>query len=350
MKEILHVQKVSGISGSEAHLLSVLPQLRERGWDVRMIVLHEGEEGAREFVRRLHVPCEEVRLRADVDPLASAQLARRFTGAGAVHAHLAHAHLLALPAALVARVPVRIAHYHGFTWYPERRRFLLVERYATRAANVHVSLSEGHARELAAHGVRRRFEIAIYGIAPGPAPPPPPPEPRLLAIGRLTAFKGFDVLLRAFARARREVPELTLELAGSGSLEADLRALAVDGVRFLGHVAPIAPVLERNAILVAPSLAEGLGLVALEAMERGRAVLASASGGLPELVVDGETGLVVPVGDEGALARAMVELARDPERVRTMGAAGRARVIEAFPEERPADVLDALYTRLLGGR
>ncbi|HSL66359.1 MAG TPA: hypothetical protein VK874_17020, partial [Gaiellaceae bacterium] len=77
MTRVLHVQKVSGISGSEAHLLSVLPLLRGRGWDARMLVLHEGEDGAARFASELaarEVPIESVRMRFDADPVAGMRL------------------------------------------------------------------------------------------------------------------------------------------------------------------------------------------------------------------------------------------------------------------------------------
>ena len=83
---------------------------------------------------------------------------------------------------------------------------------------------------------------------------------------------------------------------------------------FLGRVAPVAPVLERAEVVVVPSFGEGFGMVALEAMERGRPVIASDVGGLPEIVADGRTGLLVPPGDVEALARAIAELAGDPAR------------------------------------
>jgi len=334
VSEIVHVHKAAGVSGSEAHLLSVLPQLRRRGWDVRMLVLHDGEPGAADLIARFDdVPVEELRIRSHVDPRLFTRLVRRFRGVAAVHAHLVHAHVHALPAALAAGVPVRIAHYHGFSDYPEHRRFIAAERLSAPFATRKVAISHGLVRDLKRRiHLRGELDVVIYGIRPGPEPPPPPAEPRLVAIGRLVGFKGFDRLLKAFGDARQQVPELTLRIAGAGPLERRLKSGAGDGVTFLGHVTPIGPLLEQNAILVAPSLAEGLGLVALEAMERGRAVVASASGGLPELVADEVTGIVVPVGDVRAVTDAVVRLARDPAVVRAFGAAGRRRALDVFPE------------------
>jgi len=95
------------------------------------------------------------------------------------------------------------------------------------------------------------------------------------------------------------VPDLELELAGRGPLEPALRALVKElglenSVRFLGHVVPVQRAIERASIVVVPSLGEGFGMVALEAMERARPVIAAAIGGLGDIVRHGETGLLVP--------------------------------------------------------
>src|SRR5205814_5469270 len=112
-------------------------------------------------------------------------------------------------------------------------------------------------------------------------------------------IKGHLVLLRAFAEAKRQLPALELEVAGRGPLEPALKALVreldiADSVRFLGHVAPIQSAIERSAIVVVPSMGEGFGMVALEAMERARPVIAASIGGRGELLRDGETGFLVP--------------------------------------------------------
>src|SRR5207302_335160 len=102
------------------------------------------------------------------------------------------------------------------------------------------------------------------------------------------------------------------------------------------------------AIVVVPSLGEGFGMVALEAMERARPVLASAVGGLPEIVADGETGFVVPPGDAEALAGGMSALAVDLPRAAAMGLAGRERALAEFPPERSAGRIEELYRAALG--
>ncbi len=177
-------------------------------------------------------------------------------------------------------------------------------------------------------------------------------EPRLVCVGRLIPIKGHVVLLRALARARQEVPGIVLDVAGRGPLAPALaryaRELGIEeAVRFLGFVSPIEAAFEDAAIVVVPSLGEGFGMVALEAMERGRPVIASAVGGLPEIVADGETGLVVPPADVGALADAIVALAGDLPRAAEMGAAGRVRALAEFTPERCVELIEGLYLRAL---
>ncbi len=350
MTRVLHVQKVSGISGSEAHLLSLLPLLRDRGWDARMLVLHEGEPGAREFVERLRaldVPVETQRMRVELDPRVPALVARRRPDV--LHTHLVHADVLGLPAGALAGVQVRVSTKHGFNEFRSNRLVAAADRAAARFAHRQIAISAGLARYLEetqgfASG---SFTVVHYGIEPGPEPLRSPETPRLAAVGRLIPIKGFDLLLRAFAAARARVPELTLELAGDGPLAGELRRTAPEGVTLLGRVSPVVPVYQRNAIVVVPSRGEGFGMVALEAAERGRAAIVSDVGGLPEIVVDGETGLVVPAGDADALAAAIVELALDPARVRRLGDAARARALGEFSTTRAVEGVEAVYREAL---
>jgi len=192
-----------------------------------------------------------------------------------------------------------------------------------------------------------------YGIASGGAAAPySGSEPRLVCVGRLIPIKGHLVLLRALAQARARVPEISLDVAGRGPLAPALQAYArelgvEDAVRFLGFVSPVAGAFEDAAIAVVPSLGEGFGMVALEAMERARPVIASAVGGLPEIIDDGRTGLVVPPADAEALADAIVELASDLGRARAMGAAGRERALAEFTPERCVERTEELYVRAL---
>jgi glycosyltransferase involved in cell wall biosynthesis len=355
---VVHIAKASGISGSENHLLLLLPQLRERGWDVSFTLLHDGEAGARELGGRLSaagVPVDAIRLPFAADPRAFARLLQliRSRRPEIVHTHLVHADFHGLTAARLAGVPVRVSTKHGFNPFRSSQLFARADRAVGELADAHVAISRGLARYLAREEgfPEDAFTVIHYGIEPGLEPQPYAGDaPRLLCVGRLIPIKGHDVLLRAVAKARRVVRDLTLDIAGGGPLEAGLRAqaaeLGLDGaVHFLGQVSSV-PYAD-SAVVVVPSLGEGFGMVALEAMERGRPVVASDVGGLPEIVADGETGLVVPAGDADALAWAIAELAANLPRAAALGAAGRARALSNFRQERCTDRHEELYRAAL---
>src|SRR5437763_415724 len=360
---VLHLQKVAGISGSEAHLLSLLPRLRERGWDVRMLMLHEHEPGAWDFARALRargVPLDAIPLRADFDPIPFIRLTAYLARARPriLHTHLVHADAYGLLAGTVARVPVRFSTKHGFNEFREAPYFGVADRAFASLAHVHIAISRGLARYLEdVEGFDgESFEIVHYGIEPdGAVRPYEGRVPRLLCVGRLIPIKGHIVLLRAFAAARRELPDLQLDVAGRGPLEPALRAVAKelgvdDAVRFLGHVSPIQRAIEDSAVLVVPSMGEGFGMVALEAMERARPVIAAEIGGLGELVEDGVTGVLVPAGEPEQLARAIVRLGGDLALAASMGEAGRRRALDRFLQERCTDRTELVYREQLNGR
>ena len=145
---ILHLQKVAGISGSEAHLLALLPRLRDRGWDVRFLMLHENEPGAWEFADALTargVPLDSISLRADVDPLAFLKLVAYLvrTRPAILHTHLVHADAYGLLAGTVARVPLRFSTKHGFNEFREAPYFGVADRAFASLAHVHIAISRG---------------------------------------------------------------------------------------------------------------------------------------------------------------------------------------------------------------
>src|SRR5579884_3484842 len=355
-RPVIHMQKVAGISGSEAHLLSLLPGLRERGWDIRMLMLHEHEPGAWDFARALEargVPLDAIPVRADVDPLAFVRLVGYLVRMrpAVLHTHLVHAEWYALLAGALARVPVRFTTKHGFNEFREAAYFGVADRAVASLAHVQIAISRGLARYLAdVEGFdRESFEIVHYGIDPDGEPKPyDGGTPRLLCVGRLIPIKGHIVLLRAFAEARRELPDLQLDIAGRGQLEPALRALArelaiEDAAHFLGHVSPIQSAIERSAVVVVPSMGEGFGMVALEAMERARPVIAAEIGGLGELVRDGETGVLVPAGEAEPLRDAILRVAGDLELARAMGEAGRRRALSRFLQTFCTERTELLY-------
>ncbi len=154
----------------------------------------------------------------------------------------------------------------------------------------------------------------------------------LLALGRLVPQKGLDLAVQALPAIRASHPKAVLVIAGEGPererLEALGRARGLADALFLpGRAGDVAALLEQADVLVHPSRWEGFGLVLLEAMLAARPIVATNVSSIPEIVVDGETGFLVPRNTPGALADAVVRVLDAPG---TLGAAGRARALEHF--------------------
>jgi glycogen(starch) synthase len=189
--------------------------------------------------------------------------------------------------------------------------------------------------------------------APVDQEPLPIHSPRLLCVGRLVRVKGFDLALRALAALVDRFPRARLIVAGDGAERAALQEQAAtlgvaDAVDFRGWVEPNdVPALNNTAtMLLMPSRDEGLPLVALQASQMARPVVATRVAGVPEVVVDGETGVLVEPEDSVALARAIAFLLDHPQAARRMGEAARKRARDVFGWERHVDAYDALYRRL----
>lgn len=178
-------------------------------------------------------------------------------------------------------------------------------------------------------------------------------EPFLLAVGRLRIRKGFETLLQALDVARRRGRQPRLVVAGDGERRESLTALSrrlglAESVHFAGRCSrsEVARLRRRATALVVPSTYEGMPLVVLEAMEDGVPVVASAVSGIPEVVVDGETGWLVPPERSGALAGALIEALADPVESNRRGEAGRRRLDCHYrPEHAARAWLEAMARR-----
>jgi glycosyltransferase involved in cell wall biosynthesis len=241
-----------------------------------------------------------------------------------------------LPDGSICQVPAGLicwrAQCVGFAeWVRDRPRYALIRRGLAQTKKV-LACSRWMAEQLRLNG------IAAEAI-PLPVPPPSPgfsrapsQHPMFLYCGRLNWEKGVDLLLRAFGRVVASRPAARLRILGGGPrqpmLEAHANALGIgEAVRFDGRVSfgEVETALREAWALVAPSIwPEPLGLTAIEAITRGVPVIASASGGLAEIVEDGASGSLVPNGDEQALAECLVQtvdrgpLAIPEQNVRTL--------------------------------
>ena len=179
-------------------------------------------------------------------------------------------------------------------------------------------------------------------------------NPLLFMAGRQVMDKGFDLAIDAFAEVHKRHPQAKLVLAGTGPMHETLHRMTEalglrESVQLLGVVSAeqLAEWLARSWFALVPSRhSESFGLVALEAMQAGRAVLASRFGGLPEVVDDGVTGLLVEPGSASALAQGMERLLKDTEQTFAMGQAGRNRANSLFDWEKCVNGYEEILMRV----
>lgn len=177
--------------------------------------------------------------------------------------------------------------------------------------------------------------------------------PVAVCVARLSPEKEVGTFLEAAALTLTRMPEARFLVAGDGPLRAALdhqvRILGLQKkARLLGMREDVPLLLAASDVLCLPSREEGLGIAALEAMAAGLPVVATRVGGLPEVVAEGETGLLVPARDPAALAAALESLLTNPTRARALGTAGRARAAAYFAREGMLAATDAVYRKALG--
>ena len=182
--------------------------------------------------------------------------------------------------------------------------------------------------------------------------------PRIGLVGRISPWKGQHIFLQAAALVRRRYPSACFQIIGAAlfseqEYEQEIHALAasldLEGtVEFTGFRGDVQALVSRLDILVhASTTGEPFGQVIVEGMAAGKPVVATRGGGVPEIVVDGETGVLVPMGDAPAMADAILSLLDDPAAARRLGRMGRRRVGEHFTTALTARRVEAVYSRLL---
>lgn len=348
-RSVLHLVGSAGVH-STAHLRLVQPLvegLRTRGYGLQLWFL--GEDGP------LVEDCEAAGLNPRVirwsegrrDPRGAVRFGRalRTQRFAIVHQHFGGSSVRRVArAATSAKI---VAHLHGRV--SETAHGSVLVRRITDADAV-LATSAAIARTVSG----RPAHVVYPGVRVASEDRAPRARSRILVgtAARLVPVKGVIDLVRALAMARTDAAEVVLEIAGSGPerphLEREIERLGLGGsVRFLGWKRDLSDVLGRWDVFAQASLEEGFGIAALEAMAAGLPVVATGVGGVPELVVDGKTGWLVPPGNPEVLAERIVRLVSDPELRASLGSAGRERARTAFSVERMVDAIESVYQGVL---
>ena len=292
-----------------------------------------------------------------------------------VHTHTSKAGVLGRLAAWLARVPVIIHKPHGHVFYGHfgprlSRFFLFIERLLGGMADQVVALTPMEARDYLTLKVLKADKISIihsgvvlnrYQITPKKRRQKKkeldiPPDSLVVGyVGWLIPIKGVTYLVSAMAKVAEKYPKSILVLVGKGDdkgeEEVHLRKQVEDvglagKVRFLGWRPDVDEVMGCFDIFVLPSLNEGMGRVLVEAMAAGLPIVASRVGGIPDLVKDGQNGLLVPPADAPALTKAIYDLLADKKRRKQMGTAGK-KMCRPYSAEAMVEQINDLYTDLL---
>jgi glycosyltransferase involved in cell wall biosynthesis len=367
--KICHISKVTGISGSEKHLLILLGSLVARGYDTTCLVLEEAARPVGYYADQLAakgVQTARIRINGDLDPWLIIRLYRQFRRGDydLVHTHLIHADLYGSVAAKLAGVPAIVSTRHNEDRFREHPFFIFLNHLIAPLHQRVIVISKALGFYTARlEGVNpARIAPIYYGLPFADLPRPgevrrefhlPADAPVIGTVGRLTEQKGQRTLLHAFARVLGDHPGAYLFIVGEGELRSTLQTLAQEldiagRVIFTGYRDDAPRLMADFDVVAVPSLWEGFGLVLLEAMNAGRPVVASRVSAIPEIVLDGETGLLVPPDDAEALAAALGRLLGDHALAGEMGRRGRERLRSHFSVERMVDETEALYRDLLG--
>lgn len=356
---ILHVDPERNWGGGEGQVVGLVRCLAAKGHHNDLVADPNGPLLAK--CEGLARRCRAVVIRNDLD-LRCVPGLRRLIRAGAydiVHLHTKRAHAMAPWLPRGAPKPKYLVTRRMD--YPECRTAYTDHLYNRRVDGV-VAISRSIAELLIAAGVdEKKVRVIPDGIdlRQFPAVPSAPPLSQCMAgvtvigcVGILEERKGHRLLLEAAARLKAKGMRLRYRIAGAGSLRQPLEQHAAslglkDDIEFLGFVQDTVAFLAGIDVFVMPSLFEGLGVAALEAMAAGKPVIASRVGGLAEAVIDDVTGMQVAPGDDAQLADAIEKLCRDPARAAALGQRGREHVLRHFSVEQMAAKNEAFYHDLL---
>jgi glycosyltransferase involved in cell wall biosynthesis len=354
---ICEVITTLGVGGAEMHLLALTRGLLARGHRPEVVYLKgEGElaltfEASGIAVRKIEMDSSRE------SPRAIAALARhlRRSRPDVVHTHLLKADAVGALAALLAGRRALLASKHNDERALLHPVYSRVHGLLSRLDRRVIVLSDHVGRFVAEHGrvPPSKIRRVYYGVDPAPFEAASAEGLReelglsaedfvVVCVARFAPQKAHAVLLDAFAHALGEEPGLRLLLVGDDPFgdhrqraEAHAASLGLgERVRFLGIRRDVPRILAASDLFIMSSLWEGLGLVFLEAMAAGKPIVATSVSAVPEVVPDGVAGILVPPNDAITMARAILAIARHPDRARSFGEAGRRWVRERFGVER----------------
>ncbi len=356
---VLQLLATGGNGGAQESYTGLLLHLDRSAYEVRALSLSKGSAVQR--LRRLGLEVEVIDEADDEAAVRELAAYLRREEIDLLHAHMYRAEVIGTRAALSAGTPVATATVHSSrvrspqdvatlaALSPAMDRLIVPS--AAIEAKVRAEGRRGAAFAVIPNGVDlARFDLPLASCALRREFGIPGDAPLLGVIARLELEKGHHYLIAAMPAILQVATDARLVIVGEGSLDAELRAQAAalpaparDRVVFTGRREDVASITGELDVAVLPSLREAQGISILEAMARRRPVVASAVGGIPEVLTDGLDGLLVPPGDSAALAEACIRLACSPDLRTRLGEAGRVTAEARFSLDAMVRRIEAVY-------
>ena len=372
-----------GRGGTEKHVLDLAARL-DRDIFSPCVISTGGGGPLEDNLRSLDVPIHILEFRGlSIHPRNAAEYLRdarsffreftvilRSHHAAIVHSYLPAANILGVFAGLIARTPVKIVSKRGLCQYKEGHSlFSFFEDLANLSSDA--VLVNSLAVEADVRRTERFLGRKIFLLYNGIDPETPPPaavgslipgvawredDPVVCYVANFFPYKGHRDLVDAAHIVVEAFPRVRFLLVGRdsgemGSVQDRIEAHGLsENVLLVGERDDAARIIASSTLVAHPSHTEGFSNTILEAMAAGKPVVATDAGGIPEAVVDGVTGIIVPVRNPRKMADALLALLRDPDRARAMGKAGKKRVLDRFSVEKMVDGMQHFYERLLAER
>jgi glycosyltransferase involved in cell wall biosynthesis len=368
---VLHVISGIDVGGAERHLLSLCKGLVDRGFDVTVAYCKGDGELAEAFIA---AGCSvfEIGIRADADPLGFAKLLAhvRRHHYDIVHTHLIHGDIYGTTAAKLAGVPTIVASKHNDPPFWQTQPYRTLHNWTVAATDGIIAISD-HVRNYVleqtpadpatTETIHYGMELSEFWSVDDATVTQTRAEfvegdgPLVGTVARLTTQKDLGMLLRTFATVRDRQIDAHLAIVGRGEQEAELKCLAADlGVddacTFTGFRQDIPALMNAFDVFALSSRWEGFGVVFLEAMAAGTPVVASDTSAIPEVVADGETGLLCDPGNTEAFAAALATLLTDDQRRVEIGEAAQRRAETKFGVDQMIEATIAFYARTKGNK
>lgn len=361
--KVLNIITALGIGGAEKLLLSTVRRLNSDRFISIVLSLYQDKEYEGEFLETANRVIK-INYTSKLNPLIIKNIASviRHEKPAIVHTHLPHATIWGRIAAKMSGVELILTTEHNTSvWKRKKGIFYILYKLTYRINNLIIAISDAvRNKMIESFGIpkeyikvihngiefdeQRKYNLSRYKLSQIQ-------HPIIGTIGRLHKAKGHEYLVRAFATVKRKFPNANLIIVGDGNQRVHLRRLSEklslsNSVFFLGKRKDIYRILQAIDVFVFPSLEEGLGIALIEACAQGKSCIASNTGGIPEVIVDGKNGFLVAPGDESAIARKVLEILRDDKKRHEIETNAKLMCREKFNIAKKVKELENIYLKL----